>query len=183
MKRRSFLKSAAAIPAVFTQPFAFAAEPPKPPSGEAHIVLSGQDRLGEDHSLGFSHLRFKTSTQDTAGNLFIIEHSNLLPGGPPLHLHYDQEEYFYVMEGEVIFQIGERRATLKSGDSVLAPRKVQHAFSAVGPVPAKMLIAFSPAGKMEQFLVATSKKPALLQDAAFFNENGMKLLGPPLKLT
>ena len=182
LKRRNFLTSAASFfPIALTQPFALALEPSDSPTKEAHVVPSGEDRFGETHSLGFSVIRFKTSTADTGGNLFVIEHSNLLPGGPPLHLHLEQEEWFYVMEGEVLFQVGEKRIKLKAGDSLLAPRMVPHAFTAVGPKPGKMLIAFTPAGKMEQFFhdVAVPNGPAM--DAAIFSKYDMRFVGPPIK--
>ena len=183
MKRRSFLKSAAsAFPIALSQPFVLALEP-STASAEEHLVLAGQDRSGEAHSLGYSKISFKTATADTGGNLFVIEHSNLKSGGPPLHFHLAQEEWFYVMEGEVLFQVGEKRLQLKAGDSVLAPRMVPHAFAAVGATPVKMLIAFSPAGKMEQFFIDAAKPNASLQDAALFANHGMKLVGPPIKAT
>ena len=43
----------------------------------------------------------------------------LLPGGPPLHYHLAQEEWFYVMEGEVLFQVGDKRLTLKRANPCL----------------------------------------------------------------
>ncbi len=184
MKRRSFLMSAAsAFPIALTQPFALATESSDSPAKEAHVVPAGQDLFGETRSLGFSHITFKTSTQETGGNVFLIEHTNLLPGGPPLHLHLAQEEWFYVMEGEVLFQVGEKRLQLKPGDSVLAPRKVPHAFTAVGTKPAHMLIAFTPAGKMEQFFRDTAHGKADLMDAALFRKYDMELVGSPIKAT
>jgi mannose-6-phosphate isomerase-like protein (cupin superfamily) len=184
LKRRSFLTSAASvIPIALTQPFALAVEPSDALTKEAHVVPSGQDRFGDSHSLGFSVIRFKTSTVDTDGNLFIIEHSNLMPGGPPLHLHLEQEEWFYVMEGEVLFQIGEKRLQLKAGDSVLAPRRVPHTFTAVGPKPGKLLIAFSPAGKMEKFFRDTAVPNGPRWDAAAARNYGIELIGPPIKAT
>ena len=184
MKRRNFLKSAAStFPLALTQPFALAATSTDIPLKEAHLVPAGQDIFGENRTLGFSRISFKTSTQETGGDLFIIEHNNLLAGGPSLHLHLAQDEWFYVMEGEVLFQVGEKRLQLKAGDSVLAPRMVPHAFAAVGATPVKMLIAFSPAGKMEQFFINAAKPNASLQDAALFASHDMKLVGPPIKAT
>ncbi len=184
MKRRNFLKSAAsAFPLALTQPFALSAASNDPPLHEAHLVPAGRDISGESRSLGFSHIAFKTSTQETGGNLFLIEHSNLLPGGPPLHLHNEQEEWFYVMEGEVLFQVGDKRLQLKPGDSVLAPRKVPHTFTGAGTKPARMLIAFTPAGKMEQFFIDTAHGKAPVWDAALFRRYDMELIGPPLKTT
>ena len=87
------------------------------------------------------------------------------------------------MEGEVLFQVGEKRLRLKPGDSVLAPRKVPHAFTGTGTSPAKMLIAFTPAGKMEQFFRDTAHGKADLMDAALFRKYDMELIGPPIKAT
>jgi mannose-6-phosphate isomerase-like protein (cupin superfamily) len=180
MKRRNFLKSVTvAFPVALTQPFALAAQSTTTLK-EAHLVRAGEDINNETHSLGFSHIAFKISPQETGGNLFIIEHSNLLPGGPPLHLHLAQEEWFYVMTGEVLFQVGDKRLTLKSGDSALAPRNVPHTFTAIGTTPGKMLIAFTPAGKMEQFFRDNAHGKVNLMDAALFSRYDMKLLGPPI---
>lgn len=182
MKRRNFLKSAASVfPVTLSQPFALAAEPSSPPLKEAHLVPAGQDISGEPHTLGFSRLSFKTSSQETSGNLFIIEHANLLGGGPPLHFHHAQDEWFYVMEGEVLFQVGEKRVRLKAGDSVLAPRKIPHAFAGAGATPAKMLIAFTPAGKMEQFFQEIAHGKVNMMDASLFQSYDMTLVGPPIK--
>ncbi len=161
--------------------FAPAAQTSSSPAGEPVQVPAGEDRFGEVHPRGFSFIQFKVSTQETSGGTFILEHSNLVPGGPPLHLHPEQEEWFYVMEGEVLFQIGEKRMQLKVGDSVLAPRKIPHTFTAVGPKPGKLLIVFSPAGKMEQFFRDATKHDAPPQDAAFYRKYGMELVGPQLK--
>jgi quercetin dioxygenase-like cupin family protein len=182
MKRRSFLKSAAsAFPIVLAEPFAVAAQPSDSPQKEIRPVLSGEDRFGKNWSRGYSRILFKNSTQETSGNFFVIEHDNLISGGPPVHSHLEQEEWFYVMEGEVQFQIGEKRLRLKAGDSILGPRRIPHAFSAVGAKPAKMLIAFSPAGKMEQFFRDTAVPNPPVQDAAFFRRYEMELVGPPLQ--
>lgn len=155
-----------------------AAESQNPTGPAVQPVSAGQDRTGHTHSLGFSSLAFKVLTADTGGNLFVIEHRNLAPAtGPPLHLHYSQDEWFYVMEGAVIFQVGEKRVTLQAGDSVLGPRRIAHTFSAVGE-PAHMLIAFTPADKMEQYFIDASAQPKLAATEAFINRYDMKWLGP-----
>jgi mannose-6-phosphate isomerase-like protein (cupin superfamily) len=179
MKRRSFLKTAAGLlPTAGLQSFAVSlAHAPASP-GEVHLVGGGQDRFGESHSAGFSSIRFKVSTGDTGGGLFIIEHDNLVKGGPPLHLHLYQDEWFYVIEGEVHFQVGDRRHQLRAGDSVLGLRNVPHAFSAVSDKPGRMLIAFTPAGKMEQFFRATAIPNPPKLDAEIFSRYEMKYVGP-----
>jgi quercetin dioxygenase-like cupin family protein len=179
MKRRSFLQTAAALlPAAALQDLALAQATVAPPSDPIHVVGAGQDRFGEPHSRGFSQILFKVPTRETAGGLFIIEHADLVKGGPPFHIHVYQEEWFYVIEGDVIFQIGEDRKRLGPGESVLAPRNIPHAFAAQGPKPGRMLIAFTPAGKMEEFFRATAIPNPPIQDAAFFRRYEMKLIGP-----
>jgi mannose-6-phosphate isomerase-like protein (cupin superfamily) len=181
MKRRSFLKATAALlPAAGLERFALAQASTAATSDQVHVVGSGHDRFGESHSRGYSSILFKVMPRETNGGLFIIEHANLIKGGPPLHLHLHQEEWFYVMDGEVLFQIGDARHRLRNGESVLAPRNIPHTFSSVGEKPGRLLIAFTPAGKMEEFLRATAIPNPPVQDAAFYRRYGMELIGPPL---
>ena len=157
MKRRDLLKSAAFVlpaagfPAAGFEGFALGQRAALPPTGGIHPVEAGQDRFGETHSLGYSTILFKAVPRETNGGLLMIEHKNLMKGGPPRHFHLHQEEWFYVMEGEVLFEVGGSRRTLRSGESILGPRGIPHGFSGVGEKPAHMLIAFTPAGRMEEF--------------------------------
>ena len=181
MKRRSFLKAAAAaFPIAGLNVMAHGQADVAPTAGGVHAVGAGQDRLGETHSLGFSTILFKVLPRDSGSGLFVIEHKGLGHGGPPVHFHLHQDEWFYVMEGEVLFQIGDSRKQLHAGDSVLGPRGVPHTFSSVGEKPGRMLIAFNPAGKMEEFLRVTGVPNPPVQDAAFFRRYEMELVGPPI---
>lgn len=147
-------------------------------SSELHPVGAGKDRFGPPHSLGFSSIAFKVGGTETAGGLFVIEHTGLMPAtGPALHMHFSQEEWFYVMNGEVAFQVGDQRVTLRAGESILAPRRVPHTFSAVGQ-PSHLLIAFCPAGKMEQYFLDAEKAPSLAATEDFMNRYDMKWIGP-----
>jgi len=144
-----------------------------------HVVDAGQDRFGHPHNMGFTTgMLFKVSSADTNGALFVMEHTHLTPGGPPLHLHFEQEEWFYVVGGEVAFQVGDQRLKLKAGASVLAPRRIPHTFSAVGVEPARMLIAFCPAGKMEQYFHEVETNPKRGSDPELYKTCGMELVGP-----
>jgi quercetin dioxygenase-like cupin family protein len=111
-------------------------------------VSSGQDRLNEEHNIGVSHTTFKVLSAETGGNLFVIEQSNHKKGGPVRHFHYNEEEYFYVVEGNYVVEVGKERFELGPGDSLLAPRKIPHAWAFVGD-KGRLLISFSPASKME----------------------------------
>jgi len=183
MHRRSLLRSAAAAApgAVLTNLLshpAFAGKVTGPDSAaELHPVPAGADRFGNLHSLGFSDLAFKVGTQETGGNLFMIEHRNLKPGGPPLHMHLNQEEWFYVMEGRVTFIVGEQKLTLGPGESVLAPRRIPHTFSSVVPA-SHLLIGFAPAGMMEQYFRDANGNGALAASPEYMNRYDMQWMGP-----
>jgi hypothetical protein len=62
-------------------------------------VRSGSDRFGATRPIPTGTSVFKVATVDTAGSLFVMEHSNLRPG-TPRHLHYGEDELFYVIEGD-----------------------------------------------------------------------------------
>jgi len=145
-------------------------------------VAAGADRFSEAHPLGPRNLiTFKLATHDTRGGLFVIEHSSLAKGGPPRHLHHEQDEWFYPLEGEYIIEVGDTRHQLKSGDSLLAPREVPHVWAHVGDQPGRLLIAFTPAGQMEAFFRAATKLGSMPpQNPELFRAHGMEVVGPPL---
>lgn len=174
MRRRSFLRGAAAVVPAAVVPEIFFAQAlgqdaPAVGSGELHVVGAREDRLGQARSLGFSTFYFKVTGAETGGRLFLMEHQQMKAGGGPnLHLHWNQDEWFYVMEGEVAFQVGEQQLHLRAGESVLAPRRVPHTFAAVGPEPGRMLIGFSPAGMMEQYFIDKGDPHAPVRPKGFY---------------
>jgi mannose-6-phosphate isomerase-like protein (cupin superfamily) len=145
-------------------------------------VAAGEDRFGEHRGLGISAIDFKVSTQDSS-DFFVLENTFHEKGGPARHLHYDQDEWFYAVEGEFIVEVGEQRFRLKPGDSLLAPRKVPHVWAYVGNTRGRMLIVFTPAGKMEAFFREVTKANAMPpQDPELWRTYGMELLGSPLQV-
>lgn len=145
-----------------------------------HRVRAGEDRFGEHLGLGISIISFKLVSQDSNGPL-IIENTFRAKGGPACHLHYDQDEWFYAVEGEFVIKVGQEKFIMKPGDSLLAPRQVPHVWAFVGATIGRMLIAFMPAGKMEAFFREVSKAEAMPpQDQQLWHAHGMALIGPPL---
>lgn len=144
------------------------------------LVAAGKDRYGEHRGLGISSIHFKLTSQDSAG-LLIIENNFREKGGPARHLHYNQDEWFYIVKGEFLFEVGPEKLRLKPGDSLLAPRKVPHVWAYTGGTGGSILIAFFPAGKMESFFREVTKANAMPpQDPELWRAHEMELLGPPL---
>lgn len=181
LDRRSFLGAAlAALPMAALGQAGKTSTPAR-----ASVVPGGEDRQGEHHSIGVSSTDFKVATQDSRGALFILEHSNHKKGGPPRHLHHNEDEWFYAMEGDYVLEVGTERFHLRAGDSVLAPREVPHAWAFVGDLPGKLLIAFAPANKMEAFFRDNEKHFSggnYAKEAEIYHAYGMELIGPPLSV-
>lgn len=146
-------------------------------------VLAGNDLFGEHRGLGISEISFKVLPKNESG-LFIIENTFHVKGGPAKHLHYEQDEWFYAVEGDFTVEVGEERFALQAGDSLLAPRKIPHVWAFTGnSARGRMLITFMPAGKMEAFFREVTKANAMPpQDPELWKAHGMELLGPPLKV-
>lgn len=144
------------------------------------LVPAGEDRFSERRGLGISEISFKVVPGDAEGAL-VIENTFHARGGPARHLHFDQDEWFYAVEGEFVIEIGTQRLRLQEGDSLLAPRQVPHVWAFVGEGRGRMLISFLPAGQMEAFFRTVTQANAMPpQDPALWRAHGMELLGPPL---
>jgi len=186
MNRRNFLSLPLA--AVALTALGRAAGPGAPGAkriGRGYRVGAQKDR--HDAALLAMGGRFdlKVSGEDTGGDLCIFDTVRWEKGGPPLHRHHAQDEWFYVIRGEFIVRVGDDTVKLSAGDSAFAPRRVPHAFANVSDGEAQMLVLFQPAGTMEDFFRAMSqlgKGVAGAIPARLWEEHGMELLGPPLKI-
>ena len=147
---------------------------------EPIYVPAGQDRFGESRRLGVSVIRFKVTSPDGSGPL-VLENEFHARGGPARHLHHDQDEWFYVVAGEFVMEVGDTRLTLRAGASLLAPRRVPPGWACVADGRGRLLVAFYPAGRVEAFFRAVTPADAMPHpDPDLWEAHGMTLLGPPL---
>lgn len=155
---------------------------------EGFKVKVGAARFGKHYKMRgvtSNTLDIKISGNDTGGDLAVFEQTGLTPnGGPPLHIHPFQDEWFYVIEGEYLFQVGNDKYQMTSGDTIFLPRNVQHAFLQLTE-KGKMIVSYLPAGKMEGFFKVTdawTSPPTAVEIEKVFKEHDMKVVGPPLKV-
>jgi quercetin dioxygenase-like cupin family protein len=82
-------------------------------------------------------------SEQSDGHVAIVE----LPGGgrPPLH-HHDFDETFYVLDGELTFQLEDQVFTRRVGQLAFAPRGVPHSYANLSGKPARALLVITPAG-------------------------------------
>jgi len=145
-------------------------------------VAADQDRFGKSRSIGFNSTTFKVGSGDTQNALFVMEQHSLKAGGPPLHLHHEQDEFWYVISGEYMFQVGSERYRAQAGDCLLGPRNIPHAYAFVGSSTGRILISFTPAGKIQEYFERPRTPGVYVADAELYRAYGMELLGGPLSL-
>jgi len=94
----------------------------------------------------------KATGAQTGGALGLVD--QILPAGfaSPWHLHHNEDEAFYVAEGDMTFICGETRLAAGAGTWVWGPRGIPHGFRVEGSSPARLLLFATPAG-FEQFVI------------------------------
>jgi quercetin dioxygenase-like cupin family protein len=101
--------------------------------------------------------RFLITGAESSGAYFAMEAIVPPGGGPPPHIHRNEDESFYVLEGEVEFLLGDRIVTGTTGDFVNVPRGTVHRFHNASAVRARLILTFTPAG-IEKFFEETLER-------------------------
>jgi mannose-6-phosphate isomerase-like protein (cupin superfamily) len=105
-------------------------------------------------------LTVKAGAADTGGQYTLLEIA-LPPGlAAPLHVHHDEDEGFYVLEGSATIHVGDEVVEIASGQHAFGPRDVPHRF-VTGPNGARMLWVLTPGG-FENFVEEASVPAAAL---------------------
>ncbi len=135
----------------------------------------------------------KATAEQTGGQYTLVE--ILAPEGfaSPLHVHHQEDEGFWILEGEMTFYVGDQTIKAQPGSFLFGPQEVPHAFR-VDSGPARLLFVLSPAGFED--LVREMGEPAreltippqpeappneaqMQQMAAIAARHGNEILGPP----
>src|SRR5258708_4046186 len=151
------------------------------------VVRAGGD--GEHRSFcGGGLMTFKATSQETAGAFLLFEDQMIRGKVTPLHIHLEEDETFYVLEGEILVHIDGIEHRVGAGGMAMVPRGIPHAFKVVSAT-ARVLTLLVP-GTAEAFYRAASD-PATAESpvdgpvdfarvgAAAAATGGMQLVGPP----
>lgn len=138
------------------------------PQNEDIVVLTRGDEPGENYDL----LEFSIPTE---------------PGAVPLHVHHDNDEAFYVLEGELLFQIGDDQHSLTPGSYAFGPRGIPHAYQNTGDGPARILVVYTPGNfigmteELEELGPLDADDESDLERAIpVLEKYGIEMVGPPL---
>jgi uncharacterized protein (TIGR02246 family) len=127
----------------------------------------------------------RSTGETTDGHFFLLEHLTMPPGlASPYHVHHNEDEAFYVLEGTVAFLCGETWRVAGPGTWVYGPREIPHGFRVIGTSPARMLLQCAPAG-FERFVRelsmpvdAVPAPPDMALLVATAAKYGVDILGP-----
>ena len=134
----------------------------------------------------------KASGGETGNAFAQLETDDPRGTGVPRHVHHNEDETFYILEGELTAVVGEERIDLSAGDYLFAPRGVAHTY-VVRSERARMLATISPGG-LEQLFVSLGAPvagaapptdavmPPMDELVRQFAAYGVEILGPPLSL-
>ena len=97
----------------------------------------------------------KAGAADTGGQMTIVEVTEPPGAEAPLHVHHNEDEAFWVLDGDATFQIGETILEAHAGDYAFGPRDIPHRYT-VGDAGCRMLFILTPGG-FEDLVIAMSE--------------------------
>jgi quercetin dioxygenase-like cupin family protein len=134
------------------------------------ILQPGQ---GEHYWLIGEHLSFKIGPQQTGGAFSIAEFRTSPGGGPPPHVHANEDEMFYLIDGQLEFTANDKLITAGPGDVAFLPRNVPHTFKNTGSEPARGLTFSAPCG-FEAFVNECGERVDRVPSDKVMNEQALQ---------
>lgn len=113
----------------------------------AYILRPGEGRAID---LGSFAMSLKADDQQTGGLFSLLEATEPPNFGPPMHIHHNTAEAFYVVEGLYRIFIGSETYECPQGSFIFIPAGVEHGFR-VGDVPSRKINIYSPAAMVGYF--------------------------------
>ncbi|MGK7926062.1 MAG: cupin domain-containing protein [Spirulina sp.] len=151
---------------------------------QALVILNDRGRA-YDYAPNES-IKFILSAAETSGQFDIAESQYSYLGGPPLHIHTQQDETHYILEGKLRYQIEEEAIDLEPGDSIYIPKGTPHAWINLEQEPARAIVVLNPGGS-EGFFQTVSSPPSEQIDfetlAKVARDYHTEIVGPPLSIS
>jgi mannose-6-phosphate isomerase-like protein (cupin superfamily) len=138
-------------------------------------------RPGEGRSIDLGNFRMSVkATGEETGHAFSLLEADEPPGfGPPMHIHSDAAEAFYVVSGEYVIFVRDEQFTCPAGSFIYIPAGVPHGFR-VGEAPSRKLNLYTPAamvGYFEELSAALAKGDPVADLSEIAERYGMEIIG------
>ena len=147
-------------------------------SGKPFVLQPGE---GRDIDMGNFRMSLKAAGGETAEAFSLLEAEEPPNFGPPMHIHHDAAEAFYVVSGEYRIFIGDDEHVCPAGSFIYIPVGVPHGFR-VGAVPSRKLNIYAPAAMVGYFdELATAIARDEMDDETLgeiARRYGMEVIGP-----
>ena len=132
--------------------------------------------------MGAFSMTVKAEAQETGGVLSVLEADEPAGFGPPLHIHEDADEVFYVLSGEYLIYVDEEEFGCAEGSFIFIPKGVRHTFR-VGSKQSRKLNIYLPAAMMGYFekLASATESGVVLDESTLFQvarDHSMTVVGP-----
>ena len=147
-------------------------------TSKAYVLAPGE---GRSIDLGAFAMTVKANSDETNGVFSLLEAEEPPGFGPPLHIHHDAAEAFYVLEGEYIMFLDDREVACPAGSFIFIPAGMRHGFR-VGAAPSRKLNFYLPAAMIGYFddlsdaIRRAEVDESLLADIA--RRHSMEVVGP-----
>lgn len=132
--------------------------------------------------LGDFGVTVKASASETGGVVSVLENEEPPGFGPPLHVHHDCAEAFYVLEGEYVMNLEDREFVCPAGSFIFIPQGARHGFR-VGRVASRKLNFYFPASMIGYFddLATALQREEVTEGelAEIAAAHAMEIVGPP----
>src|SRR3954452_10961526 len=129
---------------------------------------------------------FKAMAEATGEALTALEAVSAPAEGPPLHLHREQDELIYVLDGRIRVRLGDETSDVEAGGFVFISRGTRHTWQNAGDTRGRLFVVLTPAARpFEQFFVRYAELPEHGRGPAAFarvaaETQSMEVVGPPL---
>ena len=134
-------------------------------------------------------ITIKAGPEETGNAFSQFEVDDPRGSAPPLHIHHNEDETFYILEGEVTMFVGDERIDLEAGDYCFGPRGIAHAYLVTSD-RARMLVTISPSGSEQLFVSlgvpvtdaeppTDTVMPPMPELVRLFGSYGAEIVGPP----
>ncbi len=147
-------------------------------ASEAYVLAPGE---GRSIDLGAFAMTVKANSDETNGVFSLLEAEEPPGFGPPLHIHHDAAEAFYVLEGEYVMFLDDREVACPAGSFIFIPAGMRHGFR-VGAAPSRKLNFYFPAAMIDYFddlsdaIRRAAVDESMLADIA--RRHSMEVVGP-----
>ena len=144
----------------------------------AIVLRPGEGRVID---LGNFVMSMKASGDETSGAFSLLEAAEPADFGPPMHIHHDCAEAFFVLDGEYRIFVEADEFACPAGSFIYIPSGLRHGFR-VGPLPSRKLNLYAPAAMVGYFDALSAAITSGHADAGRLEEiaraNRMEVVGP-----